>query len=121
MDKNNKKILIGQPIFKQILNLIPKNVIDTIVFKMKSDRYCKSFSTFDELITLLFGIFGQCDSAREVCDGMSALSGKLNHLGMDCAPAKKLIYITFKRIFAATFHCFHHLTFEIPARLLAKP
>jgi IS4 transposase len=37
---------------------------------------------------LLFGIFERCDSAREVCDGMAALGGKLNYLGMDAAPAK---------------------------------
>jgi hypothetical protein len=56
--------------------------------EQKSDRYYKSFSTWDELVTLLFGVFTRCDSAREVCDGMAALGGKLNYLGMDSAPAK---------------------------------
>ena len=88
MDKSSQKKLIGQPIFKQILNLIPRSVIERVVFKHQSDRYYKSFSTWDELITLLFGIFERCDSAREVCDGMATMSGKLNYLGMDCAPAK---------------------------------
>jgi len=88
MDKDSKKNLIGQPIFKQILNLIPRSVVETTVFRHQSDRYYKSFSTWDELITLLFGVFERCDSAREVCDGMATMSGKLNYLGMDCAPAK---------------------------------
>ena len=88
MGKGSENKLVGQPIFKQILNLIPREVVNRIVFKQKSDRYCKSFSTWDELITLLFGVFERCDSAREVCDGMAALSGKLNFLGMDCSPAK---------------------------------
>jgi hypothetical protein len=88
MSKNSIKNLVGQPIFKQILNFIPREVINRIVLKFQSDRYYKSFSTWDELVTLLFGVFERCDSAREVCDGMSTMSGKLNHLGMDCAPAK---------------------------------
>ena len=88
MDKSSKKNLIGQPIFKQILNLIPRDVVNKVVLKHQSDRYYKSFSTWDELITLLFGIFERCDSARELCDGMATMSGKLNYLGMDCAPAK---------------------------------
>jgi hypothetical protein len=88
MDKSSNKNLIGQPIFKQILNFIPRLVVDKVVFKFKSDRYYKSFSSWDELITLLFGVFERCDSAREVCDGMATMSGKLNYLGMDCAPAK---------------------------------
>ena len=88
MGKNNTKNLIGQPIFKQIFNLLPKAVINRVVLKHQSDRYYKSFSTFDELVTLLFGIFERCDSAREVCDGMATMSGKLNYLGMESAPAK---------------------------------
>jgi len=88
MDKSSNKNLIGQPIFKQILNLIPRALIDKVVLQHQSDRYYKSFSTWDELITLLFGVFERCDSAREVCDGMATMSGKLNYLGMDCAPAK---------------------------------
>jgi hypothetical protein len=88
MGKDSTKNLVGQPIFKQILNLLPIEVINREIIKHQSDRYCKSFSTFDQLIALLFGVFERCDSARELCDGMAALSGKLNHLGMDCAPAK---------------------------------
>jgi len=88
MGKDSTKNLVGQPIFKQILNLIPRGVVDRVVFKRHGDRYYKSFSTWDELVTLLFGVFERCDSAREVCDGMATLSGKLNYLGLDCAPAK---------------------------------
>ena len=38
MDKSSKKNLIGQPIFKQILYLIPKAVVDKVVFYHKIDR-----------------------------------------------------------------------------------
>jgi len=88
MCKDSKKNLIGQPIFKQVLNLIPREVVDKVVFEQRSDHYCKSFSTWDELITLLFGVFERCDSAREVCDSMAIMSGKLNYFGMESAPAK---------------------------------
>ena len=89
MDKDRTKNLIGQPIFKQILKLIPIEAVNRVILQSQSDRYYKSFSTCDELITLLFGIFERCDSARrEVCDGMAAMQGKLNCLGMNCAPAK---------------------------------
>ena len=88
MDKSSNKNLVGQPIFNQILKLLPREVIECIVLEEKSDRYYKSFSTWDELVTLLFGVFTRCDSAREVCDGMAALGGKLNYLGMDASPAK---------------------------------
>ena len=88
MGKDIEKSLVGQPIFNQILKKIPRELFDRIVLEQKSDHRCRTFSSWDELVTLLFGIFERCDSAREVCDGMAALGGKLNYLGMDSAPAK---------------------------------
>jgi hypothetical protein len=88
MHKDTKKNLVGQPIFKQIVKFIPKSLFHQLTTKHKSDRYYKSFSSWDQLVTLLFGILTRCDSARETCDAMAALGGKLNYLGMDCSPAK---------------------------------
>jgi len=88
MCKDTTKNLIGQPIFKQIIKMIPKERFDTLVKEQKADRYYKSFFAWDQLVTMLFGIFSRCDSMGEVCDGMRAMSGKLNYLGMDSSPAK---------------------------------
>ena len=88
MSKDINKNLVGQPIFKQVINLLPKDQFDLIVAQSGSDRYYKSFFSWDQLIVMLFGIFSRCDSMGEVCDGMRALAGKLNYLGMDSAPSK---------------------------------
>jgi hypothetical protein len=37
---------------------------------------------------MLFGILSRCDSMTEICEGLRALGGKLNHLGLQKAPAK---------------------------------
>jgi hypothetical protein len=88
MGKDSIKNLVGQPIFKQIINLIPKEKFDELAIKCGSDRYYKSFFSWGQLITMLFGIFSRCDSMGEVCDGMRVLSGKLNYFGMESSPAK---------------------------------
>ena len=87
MGKDSNKNLVGQPIFKQIIKMVPKDKFEELVRKCGSDKYYKSFFAWEQLITMLFGIFSRCDSMREVCDGMRALGGKLNYLDMDCAPA----------------------------------
>ena len=88
MGKSNTKNLVGQPIFKQIVKIIPRDKFDELVIQCGSDRYYKSFFSWEQLITMLFGIFSRCDSMGEVCDGMRALGGKLNYLDMDSSPAK---------------------------------
>jgi hypothetical protein len=37
---------------------------------------------------MLSGILSRCDSMNEICEGLRAMGGKLNHLGLDKAPAK---------------------------------
>ena len=88
MGKDITKNLVGQPLFKQIVKIIPKEKFDMLVMQHDSDRYYKTFKSWEHLITMLFGIFSRCDSMGEICDGMRALGGKLNYLGMACSPAK---------------------------------
>jgi len=91
MNKDNTKKLIGQPIFSQILNLIPKHIIRAICKEHKADRYYKGFTTEKHLICLLFGILSKCNTLRELCEGMLACEGKLNHFGLIKTPARSTI------------------------------
>lgn len=88
MYKSTQNHFVGQPIFKQIVDFIPKNKFDHLVHKHQSDRYYKTFDSWTQLTTMLFGIFSRCDSMGEICDGMQGLEGKLNHIGLPIAPAK---------------------------------
>jgi hypothetical protein len=88
MVKDTSKNLVGQPVFKQLVKMLPRDQFDILVHQCGSNRYYKTFFSWEQLITILFGIFSRCDSMGEVCDGMRALGGKLNHLGMDCSPSK---------------------------------
>ena len=88
MGKDTTKNLVGQPIFKQVMKILPREQFDLLVNQNGSDRYYKSFFSWEQLIVMLFGIFSRCDSMGEVCDGMRALAGKLNYLDMDIAPSK---------------------------------
>lgn len=88
MGKITEIKFVGQPIFKQIINLIDKVGIQGLINKHQSDYYYKAFKTRTHLLTMLFGILSRCDSMTEICEGLRALSGKLNHLGLDQAPAK---------------------------------
>ncbi|MBD3272802.1 IS4 family transposase [Candidatus Dependentiae bacterium] len=88
MSKDNEIHFVGQPIFKQILKLIDAVNIQRLVIKHQSDYYYKAFKSRTQLIVMLFGILSRCDSMTESCEGLRALGGKLNHLGLDKAPAK---------------------------------
>ena len=88
MDKNTEIKFVGQPIFGHILKLIDKADFNRIVKEKNSDYYYKAFKSWTHTVTMLFGILSRCDSMAEICEGLRAMSGKLNHLGLEKAPAK---------------------------------
>lgn len=88
MSKNTEIKFVGQPIFKQVVNLIEAVNLNGIIKKHQADHYYKAFKARAHLVTMLFGILGRCDSMTEICEGLRAMGGKLNHLGLDKAPAK---------------------------------
>ena len=62
MSKNTEKNYVGQPIFKQLINFIPRPRFEYLVSKHQSDKYYKTFDSWTQLTSMLFGIFSRCDS-----------------------------------------------------------
>ena len=88
MSKNTEIKLVGQPIIKQVLNLIDRVGFQNLVSESQSDRFYKSFKSWPHFVTMMFGIFSRCDSMAEVCEGLRAMQGTLSHLGLEKSPAK---------------------------------
>jgi len=82
------KHFTGQPIFNQLLSLIPRTTINRLVRTHKADRYCKKFKCYDHLVTMLFSTLQQCSSLRELMTGMQACYGRLKHLGLIYTPRR---------------------------------
>ena len=81
----------GQPIFNQLLQLLPKHLIRDSARAYHSDYYYKRFKTYEHLVTMLYATFHGCKSLREVITGMMACSTRLNHLGINYMPRKSTL------------------------------
>ena len=86
-----EKKFVGQPIFKQLIDFLPKNQFDLLAKTHQTDRYYKTYDAWTQLVTMLFGVLSRCDYTGEICDGMLAMQGKLNHLGLSSSPAKSTV------------------------------
>jgi hypothetical protein len=88
---NKSTFFTGQPIFTQLLKFISKDSVFHIAQQFAADRYSKTFSTYEHLVTLLYSVFNNCNSLREVATGMLASEQRLNHLGIRYHPRRSTI------------------------------
>ena len=88
---NKSTFFSGQPIFTQLLKFIPKSTVVTIARDSKADRYSKRFSTYEHLVTMLYSIFNNCNSLREIATGMLASEQRLGHIGIRYHPRRSTI------------------------------
>jgi hypothetical protein len=90
-------IFFGQPIFSQMISLLNKGKITERALSHKSDHYCKRFSTFQHLITMVYGVTSGCNSLRELCSGIVSYGDKISHCKFDYAPKRSTISDANKR------------------------
>ncbi len=109
---NKSNFFTGQPIFSQLLKLIPKDIIAKIALEHKADHYCKRFNTYDHLISLLYAIFNDCHSLREVISGMLASEQRLLHLGVKYPPRRSTLSDANNRRSASVFEDIYYNLFK---------
>ena len=95
MGKSNN--FFGQPIFSQMVGLLNKQQITNRSKEHKSDHYCKRFSTFQHLITMVYGVTSGCNSLRELCGGIVSYGDKITHCKFDYSPKRSTISDANKR------------------------
>lgn len=98
----------GQPVFNQILSLIPRPDVNRLARQYKGDRYCKKFRSYDHLVVMLYSTFHHCSSLRELTTGMQASSRRLAHLGLSSTPRRSTLADSNKRRNADLFQDLYH-------------
>lgn len=81
----------GQPIFGQLMSLIPRSLVVDVTSKRRSDRYYKAFKTYDHLLTMLYAAASGATTLRGVELGMMGADSRLVHLGLAQIPARSTV------------------------------
>lgn len=105
-------------IFSQILQLIPRDGFESAVEKHQAERHARGFSSWGQLVAMLFCQLAQAKSLREITEGLQASEGKLKHLGLPEAPARStLAYANSHRPWELFETVFHQLLTRCQKRL----
>ena len=78
-------------LFAQVIGQLPKGIIKSIIRKADTDKHCKGYNTWSQLISMISCQFSNCDSVCDIPNGLKSATGNLNHLGISRAPSKSTV------------------------------
>ncbi|WP_434978055.1 IS4 family transposase [Daejeonia sp. YH14] len=78
----------NKPLHGQIINLIPRHLLNSEIHKHQSDKGCHKYKTYDQLAALMFGQLNKCYTLSDVSCGLSISSTFLSDIGLSQSPAK---------------------------------
>lgn len=107
------KHFTGQPIMNQLLSFIPRSVVNRLVRKYDANRYCKKFTCYDHLVTMLFSSLHQCSSLRELITGMQVCCQRLKHLGLNHTPRRSTLADANSRRPVSFFEDLYHEIYKL--------
>src|SRR5215203_3486703 len=122
---NKNSFFTGQPGLTQLLSLIPRSVVYDLSRQYNCDRYCKKFTSYDHLVSMLFSTFHHCSSLRELITGLQANEHRLKHLGLKYTPRRSTLADANSRrtseFFGALFHQLYRFHYgSLPDSLSSK-
>ena len=78
-------------IFSQILQLLPRVPFEARVQEHKAEYHARGFSSWTQMIAMLFCQLGHAQSLREITGGLAACEGKLRHVGVSEPPKRSTL------------------------------
>lgn len=96
-------------IFSEVLKLCPRYQFDKAVEQHGGDRYVKTFTTWQQFMTILYSQITQKDSLRDIVTGLSAHGSRWYHLGLTGVYKSTLSDANAKRDYSIFEDLFYHL------------
>jgi hypothetical protein len=109
---NKSTFFTGQPIFSQLVRLIPRKEVNHVARQLGANRYCKKFDTWHHLLTMLYSSYQHCTSLREITTGMSACEGRLQSVDIKHFTRKSTFSDANKRRDAGVFERIYYILYQ---------
>jgi len=78
-------------IFSQVLGVFSRAEFEQAVSQHRAEYHARGFSSWTQLVAMLFCHLGKAQSLREICGGLAACEGKLRHLGVVQSPKRSTL------------------------------
>lgn len=82
-NKNNNK-----PVIRQIIDLIPRWMLQSCTNQFKTDKGCSKYKTYDQFVAMTFGQLNKCMTLGDISTGIGISETFIADLGLEQSPAR---------------------------------
>jgi IS4 transposase len=84
--RRNKNI--KKPVIRQIIDLVPRWMIESCSKKHKSDKGCSKYKAYDQFVALTYGQLNKCYTLNDISTGIGVSEIFIGDLGLNQSPAR---------------------------------
>lgn len=81
--KNNSK-----PLIRQILDFVPRWMLESCSKQYKADKGCSKYKTYDQFVSMTFGQLNKCLTLSDISTGIGVSETFIKDLGLTQSPAR---------------------------------
>jgi len=78
----------NKPVIKQILDLVPRWILNSCTKQHQSDKWCSKYRTYDQFVALTFGQLNKCYTLSDISTGIGVSETFIEDLGLTQSPAR---------------------------------
>ena len=78
----------NKPVIRQVLDLVPRWLIDNCTKTYKTDKGCSKYKTYDQFVALTFGQLYKCHTLSDISAGIGVSETFIGDLGLKQSPAR---------------------------------
>lgn len=82
-NKNNDK-----PVIRQIIDLVPRWMLQSCTNQLKTDKGCSRYRTYDQFVAMTFGQLNKCITLSDISTGIGISETFIADLGLEQSPAR---------------------------------
>lgn len=78
----------NKPVIKQIIDLVPRWILNSCTKQHQSDKGCSKYRTYDQFVALTFGQLNKCYTLSDISTGIGVSETFIEDLGLTQSPAR---------------------------------
>lgn len=112
-NKNNNK-----PLVRQIIDLVPREILNQCTQENNSDKGCSKYKTYDQFVAMSFGQLNKCSTLSDISTGIGVSEIFIKDLGLSQSPARSTMSDGNKKRNSKVFESLYYKLLEHYERLL---